>query len=483
MLSTVIAGAAVMQAFAMRPEAQAGSSIIARLAQTMHEHPSDEMAVITEASSIVNNIMLEAGNATEHLSDGDQKLLRDVMTMIRNTMYGSMKGAHSDDKVALKKAIEEILECNAEIAALQSSTGTLGELKQAAFDAQNELNRLNGIVEAKTEANNSAWTEFQTHMDTIGDPGACPGLPARTMPTLNLFFERSKYSLWFATQQPRYFEERDLWKAAHAALLKAISAYQIQQAKLDIHYCDWERELQAECGRFDECFETRSAHYSNTLSPRVHSSMDRRIAAYKAGETLLVQIEFLLALRKSSDVGSVDASAYHVDFPPLPEKGLCDLKVLDSVHWNPPIVCKEHQDVNCGDHLARSCDYCPQDQGAEWCNGECDMNLDGQCAPKDQDVVLRQMEYGITVARGPDWRWGPQDEPVGSHGTTLEETPLRHEGWIFVRWPNGHHNYYRVGFQGKYDLIVISRAASEIQEAAADAEVLLQTPLNHEIDW
>jgi len=476
MLSAVIAGAAVMQAFAMRPEAQAGSSIVARLAQTMHEHPSDEMAVITEASSIVNNIMLEAGNATEHLRDEDQKLLRDVMTMIRDTMFGSMKGAHSDDKVALEKAIQDILDCNSKVAALQSPTGLLGELKQAAVEAQKELDRLGGDKETKTAANNSAWTKFQTHMeDGIGDAPPCPPLPEKTMPSLDVYFEQSRYKVWFSWQQPIYFEQRELWKTAHAALREAIRAYEIQQAKLDIHYCDWERELQDACGVFDDCFEETSAHYSKILSPRVRSSMDRRIAAYKAGETLLVQIEFLLAMRKSSEVGSVDASAYRVEFPSLPERGECNLSVLDSAQWNPPINCKEHQDVNCGEHFARSCDYCPQDQGAAWCNGQCEMK-DGQCAPRDEDVVLRHREYGITVARGPDWRWGPQDKPAGSHGVTFRGPGKKNEGWIWVKWPNRHRNRYRIGLHGKYDLIVVEGgAASEIQEVEADAEALLQT--------
>ena len=30
--------------------------------------------------------------------------------------------------------------------------------------------------------------------------------------------------------------------------------------------------------------------------------------------------------------------------------------------------------VSCGNHYATSCAECPQNNGASWCNGECDWN-------------------------------------------------------------------------------------------------------------
>merc|ERR1719510_1289705 len=365
----------------MRPESQSGSLMVAKLAETIREDPSDTMAALTAASAIVHDIMLEAGNATEHLTSENQKVLEEVMEMIRTRMYGSMRDAHHSDEDALKGAIDDLLKCNADIAGLQSSTGLLGKLHQAAKEAQKELDRLGGIVETKTEINRTTWEKFQNHMDLIGAPPDCTALPARTMPTLDVFFEKSAYSLWFAAQQPRYFEVRDIWKAAREALLVAIDKYNIQQAKLDIHYCDWKTELEAACGRFDQCWAKGVAYYNDDLTPRVTSSMQRRIEAFKAGETLIRQIEFLLAKKDSSETGEIDASIYRVDFPALPQKEVCDLSPLTSSIWNPPIVCEEHQDVDCGDHLARSCDYCPQEHGESWCHGECSWNGE-QCEHK-----------------------------------------------------------------------------------------------------
>jgi len=314
--------------------------MLARLSETIQEHPTDNMAAITAASTIVNNIMVEAGNATEHLSSENQDTLRRVLETIRGSMYGSMNRAHNGDKKDLAHAIDHLLECNTDIVALQSSTGAVGKLREAASEAQYELNRLNGIVEKKTDINSTTWNAFQLHMDLIQTPPDCPALPVRTMPTLNVYFKESRYSMWFASQQPKYFKVRDEWLVAHAALKEAIEAYNIQKAKLDVHYCDWKRELDAACGRFDKCWSERSDYYSNELIPRVSSSMHMRIEAYKAGETLIVQIEFLLALKDSSETGDVDGSIYNVDFAALPQKEVCDKSLLTSSIWDPPITCE-----------------------------------------------------------------------------------------------------------------------------------------------
>merc|ERR1740123_1748083 len=266
------------------------------------------------------------------------------MKMIKLNMYGRMNDAHGEDKKALDHQIEEILKCNADIVELQSPTGTLGVLQKAATEAQHELNRLNEIVEAKAEVNRTKWDEFWTHMSLIQTPPICPALPARTMPTLDMYFEKSEYSIWFTAQQSRYFTVRDAWLAAHAALKEALAAYNIQKAKLDVHYCDWKKELEAACARFDLCWSTRVDYYKNDLIPRVSSSMHRREAAFKAGQTLIHQIEFLLALKDSSETGEIDASLYRITFAAVPQKALCDTSPLTSDTWNPPIKCLQVTD-------------------------------------------------------------------------------------------------------------------------------------------
>ena len=73
-----------------------------------------------------------------------------------------------------------------------------------------------------------------------------------------------------------------------------------------------------------------------------------------------------------------------------------------------------------------------------------------------------EIEPGLRVVRGPDWKWGDQDGGEGCLGTVAEsgdksETP---EGVVIVQWDNGNRCNYRCGLEGKYDLKVYDNAAT-----------------------
>jgi len=374
MLSTLITGTAVMQAFAMRPAAKSGSVMLARLAETMQEHPADEMAAVTAASTIVNDVMLEAGNATEHLSADNQETLTKVMNMIKKVMYGSMNDADEADRGDLKHAIENLVDCNTNIAGLQSPTGLLGKFRKAAENAQKDLNGLSTTVMEKAALNQSAWTNFSDLMDTHDPPPSCPGLPARpqrTMPLLDQYFAKSEYKIWFAARQPVYHTTRDVWLAADQAHAEAIEAYNMQKAKLDVAYCDWKNDLEFECANFETCWATGVDNYNN-LKARVDGSVQRRKAAFKAGETLIVQIKFLLAMKDSSETGDIDASKYTIAFKSLPEKEDCDMTPLKADIWNPPIDCEEQVKGECTKK-------CQQNNQASWAT-KCGWSMCSACS-------------------------------------------------------------------------------------------------------
>merc|ERR1719512_51139 len=128
----------------------------------------------------------------------------------------------------------------------------------------------------------------------ISPAPACPDFPARTMPALDVYFEKSEYSIWFAAQQASYDAMRDAFTAADSALTDAIRAYNIHKAVRDVQYCDWKSELEAACAAFDKCFKEKSDFYTKTLVPRVTSDMNSRIEVKKAGDTVVHQINFLL---------------------------------------------------------------------------------------------------------------------------------------------------------------------------------------------
>jgi len=346
MLFTFLAALAACQTTAMRPELSRTrvSQRIATIGDVLSKisSPTESKAALQEAAGIVDGILAETGNATEHMSDDDAALLRSVIELVETTIYGSMDSAHAADEQALADGLRAVEQCSADIAARQAPTGDLGKIHQDVVDDQTELNRLQGVVDDQTELNATAWDTFNNHMQMISNPPACPGLPGRTMPQLDVFFEKSEYSMWFAHNEAAYAAEKAKYVAADAALAAAIEAYNIQKAIRDTQYCDWKVELKAACARFDRCFAEKSDDFNKILVPRVQSDMNSRIEALKAGETLVHQIKFLLADVANQETPDIATRRYELDFPILPPKGLCDLSVLTDEKWVPQPTCS-HQ--------------------------------------------------------------------------------------------------------------------------------------------
>ena len=82
-------------------------------------------------------------------------------------------------------------------------------------------------------------------------------------------------------------------------------------------------------------------------------------------------------------------------------------------------------------------------------------------------MLQKQMVVGARVVRGTDWKWSNQDKSMqnplanaNSHcgGDTVNEGTvigeLSGDGWVEVIWDNGLVNFYRMGHEGKHDLLL-----------------------------
>ena len=70
-----------------------------------------------------------------------------------------------------------------------------------------------------------------------------------------------------------------------------------------------------------------------------------------------------------------------------------------------------------------------------------------------------EVNLGLRVVRGPDWKWGEQDGGEGCLGTVTEvgeETPFGRA--VMVLWDSGKRSNYRCGVEGSYDLKVYDSA-------------------------
>ena len=70
-----------------------------------------------------------------------------------------------------------------------------------------------------------------------------------------------------------------------------------------------------------------------------------------------------------------------------------------------------------------------------------------------------EIELGLRVVRGPNWKWGDQDGGEGSLGTVIDPGEETASGrGVVVLWDNGNRSNYRCGIDGCYDLKVYDSA-------------------------
>jgi len=328
-----------MPGLALRPQHSNSASFV-RLAESLSVGATDEMTFLQDASSAVNDILLQAGNATEHLTPEDQSLLESVKKIIKDDMYGSMRQAQEGDEADLAMLWNNIKECNVNIKARQSSSGDLGMIHNEARQLQIELDRLRGIVDEKTHDNDTYWNKFDLHMQMISDPPACPDFPnPRGMAQLDIYFKMSGYSTWWTSARGPYHSSRDLFLAADEALRQAIAAYNIHQAKLIVKFCDYKVELEAACESYDTCYASAVELYNEKVAG-VKITVAKNLEIVKAAETLLAQVRFLLAQQKDRETPAYSTSEWEVTYKAVPEKTLCDESTLTAPIWKPPIKCE-----------------------------------------------------------------------------------------------------------------------------------------------
>lgn len=77
------------------------------------------------------------------------------------------------------------------------------------------------------------------------------------------------------------------------------------------------------------------------------------------------------------------------------------------------------------------------------------------------------MDVGLRVVRGPDWKWGNQDDGEGHVGTVVEigkpGSTTSPDKTVVIQWDSGSRTNYRVGYQTAYDLRIFDNAAIGIK--------------------
>jgi len=302
---------------------------------------SDPRQAIDDVKGIMEGVLLDVGNATEHINDDNKATLNTVIDLIENSIYKSMNSSHDADVAALASAVAAAGACNSNFANRIAPGGDIGKLQTSVGGLQTELNDLQSEVDSKTTAERAEWTKLSNHMAALSEAPSCSALPTvRTKENLHSYFEQSTFAIWYADEQADWQAIEDAYDTSAEALNLATEAYAVGLGKRDTGFCMWRSELLSSCSLFGQCFDEKSSNYLDVVKPAVEANMQTRIEAFRAGETIVAQIKFLLAASDDSTIQDVDTTRYELDFPTLPSQGSCNLEVLDDPSFVPSVVCE-----------------------------------------------------------------------------------------------------------------------------------------------
>jgi len=301
--------------------------------------PAKSATVLQEVADVVTS-MVQEGNATDHLDADDTDLLERAIEVIERSMYGSLNSSQVLDQYALDVAIKAFEQCDMDLTNRVTEGGDLFDAHATVKTYQIQLDHLQDEVDEKTILNQTAWNNLQTHINLISEAPECPAFPnPRTMPSLDVYFSDSPYSTWWISQKAEYEPVREAYRYANHQLQLALNAYAIGLAVRNVAYCDWKRELEAACARYSACYEAAKDRYLNNVKPRVEAAMKVRIEAYKAGETIVHKIRFLLARVSDQEVPAISTDRYQMSFEDVPPKMECDMSALSDEMWVPTPDC------------------------------------------------------------------------------------------------------------------------------------------------
>jgi len=206
------------------------------------------------------------------------------------------------------------------------------------------LNDLQDDVDAKTQANSTKFDELQRHIDNIGAAPDCEAFPSNpTKLKVDNFFTGSLHVNWYTAQQEAYAPFADAVEVADGELGAALTAYAVGLAERNVGYCDWKVELEGGCEVFNQCYQSKTAKYLSELKPALQGDMQIRIDGYKAGQTIIAQIAFLLGeSTESAPPTDIDTGRFQLQFPDVSAKGECSLSPLYADEWVPTPFCSAH---------------------------------------------------------------------------------------------------------------------------------------------
>jgi len=257
-----------------------------------------QLAMVEYGENLVRQLRAETANATKHLSAPEETLLAEVIALIRNSMYTSMRGSHDADQLALNDKADDIDACN---------TNLNGALAGTVQVAETESNTKRSDHITCREQENVLYlykTGNQTALDTLVGSihTPAPAVPAtleRTIAGVTAYFAAAQpYVDWYNYWWIHFDADKTSLDTATTAHQDQITTCNLDQTAFETKYLLWKQVLEETCSAY--CHAAESQSYLDLQSEFAPLVVNRK-KAYVAGEILVSKIECLLATNDCSD--------------------------------------------------------------------------------------------------------------------------------------------------------------------------------------
>lgn len=313
---------------AMRPELIKATELIQQgeLLRNLSTAMSNGLVDLHEVERASGELVRRQGNATAHMTDKEAQLIRDIIKIIRESIYSSMTSSHNEEQREVADALERVDFCNIGTSNDLARTGVVGKLLDETKNIQNAYQQIDAEEKAFTATRDQKLSALNDHMSNAPRaPGSCSDLPQLDIPHWDVFFESNSYVTWFLGQQEAFKQKRDEHKQAELDLAAKSDLKTQVGAELSTEYCAFKLVLGTTCDTHDTCYETETMAL-DAIKERVKGTSEGRQRAFESGERAIAHLQFLLGAAESPDAGHVDSSRYQLSFADTPDKLACEIE-------------------------------------------------------------------------------------------------------------------------------------------------------------
>jgi len=314
--------------FAARPQVARvrHSAMLAKLEDIASALRKGSPESLIDLEQISADLASTIANPTEHLSDSDQQLIKDVIVIIRGSMYESMNSSHKEEQGELDNAAAAAQKCNQAMSAEMADTGSVGKLLTMAKGSQKTYDQKQIAVQAATTSLETASKNLTDHMDNApaAPVASCTHLPKKLKKNWDVYFDENDFLKWYIDQRDAYQKKSDAFEDAEDALAKKKGELSNVERELRAKYCDFSLVFDGVCNTHDTCYGDELKSFGE-IKVRVEALASGRQAAFTAGENAIAHLNFLIGESEAVTAVDVDTSKYQINVPDFPAKLDCQV--------------------------------------------------------------------------------------------------------------------------------------------------------------